>query len=116
MPMVARRESAGIGLVPHPGSNPEGHPVPRGRELEFLRRNGVIYPELCYLASRAVGHLVSVYHADATGETAVAFFGFEGPAYQVMRWDESPGRGRAFWDWHLRDRPASVHGSRVTNV
>jgi hypothetical protein len=41
----------------------------------------------------------------ALARVAADFCGFEGPADQVMRWDDRPGQGGAFWGWHLRDRP-----------
>jgi hypothetical protein len=67
--------------------------------LAFFREQGVLYPELCYVTSRAVGFLVSIYWI------AGVVLGEEGTWYQVMRWDEGPGPGEAFWDWYLLHKP-----------
>jgi hypothetical protein len=61
-------------------------------------RAGVICPELCYLVSAAVGFPVSIYWASGS------LLGLPKEQYQVMRWDESPGAGKAFWDWYLANR------------
>jgi hypothetical protein len=66
--------------------------------LDFFRRAGVIYPELCYITSVAVGFPVAVYQLSAG---AVA----KGKRYQIMRWDDDPGPGFEFWDWYLYEKP-----------
>lgn len=67
--------------------------------LEFFRNQGVAYPELCFLVSSAVGFPASIYWIGTGG------LGAKGTQYQVMRWDESPGPGKDFWDWYLDNRP-----------
>jgi hypothetical protein len=68
---------------------------PRGL-LAFFLREKVIEPHLCYLTSAAVGFAVSIYWYGLNPRDL---------KYQVMRWDEAPGRGLAFWQWYLWERP-----------
>lgn len=84
-----------LSLCPVAGTNPEGLPVPDAPVLRELRDQDVICPELCYLTSMAVGHFVSVYKVALTDR----------PSFQVMRWDERPGPGLAFWKHQLWGRP-----------
>jgi hypothetical protein len=64
----------------------------------------------------AVGHAVSIYHCSLpasnprrTRKEAEQLHrelsGSWGPAYQVMRWNESEGPGKAFRKWHILERP-----------
>lgn len=109
MSAAKREPSEPVGLSPHPGSNPERFPVPADRLLEFFQEQRVQCPELCYITSRAVGHTVSVYSVGSSDprfkEAARAVSGFNGTAYQVMRWDEGPGPGKEFWGHQLWERP-----------
>jgi hypothetical protein len=86
-------------ITPAKGTNPERLPVARASLLDFLRREGVALPELAYITSMAVGHAVSVYWGSKS------LFGTKADVYQVMRWDESEGPGREFWDYQLCERP-----------
>lgn len=65
--------------------------------LDFFCREGVNYPELCYLTSIAVGFPVTI-------AILVVGPGPGGKRYQVMRWDEREGPGLAFWNWYLCNR------------
>jgi hypothetical protein len=64
--------------------------------LAFFLREKVIEPHLCYLTSAAVGFAVSIFWCGILPRDT---------RYQVMRWDESPGRGLAFWQWYPWERP-----------
>ena len=66
--------------------------------LEFFRSQNVLYPELCFLTSSAVGFPISIYWIGAE------VFGAKGDQYQVMRWDESDGLGKDFWGWYLNSK------------
>lgn len=63
--------------------------------LDFFRSQGVIYPELCFRTSSAVGFSVSIY----------AMGGGTDQTYQVMKWNESPGLGQDFSSWYQFCRP-----------
>jgi hypothetical protein len=107
---ATRKTAAAPGLLtPVRGSNPDRHPVPSSGLLEFFRGQGVVHPELCYITSLAVHHAVSIYSCASSDPRADRltrdFFGFSGPAFQVMRWDESTGPGKEFWNWYLWERP-----------
>jgi hypothetical protein len=86
-------------ITPAKGTNPERFPVAQASMLDFLRGQGVQYPELCYITSVAVSHTVTVYWAHKS------MFGTMTDVYQVMRWDESPGPGFEFWNHQLWERP-----------
>lgn len=68
-------------------------------DVAFSREQSLLCPELCYVTSLAVGFLVSIYRI------AGVAIGEEGTWYQVMRWDDGPGPGQAFWLWYLLHKP-----------
>lgn len=96
-----------LSLHPVPGTNPEGFPVPRHPLLESFRRIPVECPELSFVTSLAVGHAVSVASIDVNfaPDIVEALVGTRKKSYQVMRWSESDGPGKEFWDHHLWERP-----------
>jgi hypothetical protein len=50
----------------------------------------LLFPELAYLMSAAVGHAATVYQCDRPPNAI----------YQVMRWNDGPGPGYEFWQWY----------------
>lgn len=68
------------------------------KALEPLAKTSLAYPELCFLTSSAVGHMVSIYWAGLGPRE-------EGAQYQAMKWDDSPGPGQDFWQWHQVHKP-----------
>ena len=63
--------------------------------LESFKASKVIFPEFCYITSVAVGFPVLIYWVGGR------LIGKTGDWYQVMRWDDSNGPGKAFWDWYV---------------
>lgn len=97
-------------LTPSPGTNPEGWPVPNDSLLDFFFESKVLFPELCYVTSMAVGHAVSIYQGlpsmiDAFVRGTDVDFKEKRRVYQVMKWSEKQDEFREFWWWHLWERP-----------
>jgi hypothetical protein len=65
--------------------------------LGFFEQSRVIEPHLCFTTSLAVGFAISIYWGE--------LFRPGVRRYQVMRWDDGPGRGHAFWSWYLWEMP-----------
>ena len=80
---------------------PAGLPASNTKTVDvaFFREQGLLCPALCYATSLAVGFVVSIYRI------AGAILAEDGEWYQVMRWDDGPGPGQAFWLWYLLHRP-----------
>ena len=67
-------------------------------KLDFFQSQKVAYPELCFLASSAVGFAVSIYWIGEGGP------GTKDTQYQVMCLS-SCSAGEEFWDWYVFNKP-----------